>query len=281
MPKLKNRLPKNCRDRNQAFSWYDGKRIYHGIWGSPEAEKSYKRFLAALLVNPALPVQVGRNDDILVAELTDGFLNGVESRMGADAVVMFKQSIGYLVESYGELAVNEFSPKKLKTVRSKMVKAGTLCRNQVNRYTGYIKRIFQWGVEEEIVLSNVALALNAVKNLRKDEEGAFDHPEKEDVPFWVIAATLPFLAPMVAAMVQIQWMLGMRPSEVFKMRVGDIDRTRENGLWYYVPGSYKTGAYVGKMVFPLGKAVQRLLVPYLDGKKSTDSVFSPRTRRQI
>jgi len=31
------------------------------------------------------------------------------------------------------------------------------------------------------------------------------------------------------------------------------------------------------MVFPLGKAVQRLLVPYLDGKKPTDSVFSPRT----
>ena len=58
--------------------------------GFPEAEKSYKRFLAALLENPALPLQVGRNDDILVAELTDGFLDGVESRMGADAVVMFK-----------------------------------------------------------------------------------------------------------------------------------------------------------------------------------------------
>ena len=237
MPKLKNRLPKNCRDRNQAFSWYDGRRIYHGVWGSPEAEKSYKRFLAALLENPSLHPQVGKDICVLVSELTDGYLDGIESRMGADAVVMFKQTIGYLVESYGEIAVNDFSPKKLKTVRSKMLKTGTLCRNQINRYIGYIKRIFQWGVEEEIVESNVALALKAVKNLRKDEEGAFDHPEKEEVPFWVVAATLPFLAPMLAAMVQIQWMLGMRPSEVFKMRVGDIDRTRENGLWYYIPGS--------------------------------------------
>ena len=36
MPKLKNRFPKMCRDRNQAFSKHNGKRIYHGVWGSPE-----------------------------------------------------------------------------------------------------------------------------------------------------------------------------------------------------------------------------------------------------
>jgi integrase len=240
MPKLKNRLPRNCRDRNQAFSWHNGKRIYHGVWGTPEAEKSYRRFIAALVENPNRPTQMGKDSDVLVSELADNFLVGIESRMDKDAVIMFNQAVGYLIEIYGELAVNEFSPKKLKAVRSLMVKAGTLCRNQINRYTGYIKRIFAWGVEEEVVESSVSLAIKAVKNLRKDEEGTFDHPEKEEVPFWVIAATLPFLAPMVAAMVQIQWMLGMRPSEVFKMRVGDIDRTRENGLWYYVPGSYKS-----------------------------------------
>ena len=48
--------------------------------GFPEAEKSYKRFLAALLENPALHLQVGRNDDILVAELTDGFLDSATER---------------------------------------------------------------------------------------------------------------------------------------------------------------------------------------------------------
>jgi len=224
-----------------------------------------------------MPLQVKKDGDILVSELAASFLDGIESRVDKDAVVMFNQAVGYLAELYGELAVNEFSPKKLKAVRSLMVKAGTLCRNQINRYTGYIKRIFAWGVEEEVVQSNVSLALKAVKNLRKDEEGAFDHPEKEDVPLSVVAATLPFLAPVVAVMVQIQWMLGMRPSEVFKMRVGDIDQSRGNGLWYYVPGSYKTAAFVGKIKFPLGKAVQRLLAPYLVGKNSADSVFSPRT----
>ena len=45
---------------------------------------------------------------------------------------------GYIILGVKETddAVNDFSPKKLKTVRSKMVKAGTLCRNQINRYIG-------------------------------------------------------------------------------------------------------------------------------------------------
>lgn len=55
-------------------------------------------------------------------------------------------------------------------------------------------------------------------------------------------------------MVQLQRILGMRPNEIFKMRVGDINTTRDNGVWYYVPGSYKTAKFVGKIVFPLGKA---------------------------
>jgi integrase len=78
-------------------------------------------------------------------------------------------------------------------------------------------------------------------------------------------------------MVQLQWLLGMRPNEIFKMRVGDIDRTRGNGLWYYVPGSYKTSQFVGKIVFPLGKPEQELIAPYLVGKTSEAAVFSPRT----
>jgi len=75
MPKLKNGMPKNCRDRNQAFSWHNGKRIYHGVWGSPEAEKSYKRFLAALIEKPTLPTQVGGGTGVLVSELASAFLD--------------------------------------------------------------------------------------------------------------------------------------------------------------------------------------------------------------
>ena len=280
MPKLKKQDPKNCRDRNQAFSWYNGKRIYHGVWGSPEAKKNYRRFCTALDENPALPLQVGKMGSALISELADGFLAGIESQKDKSHVTHFKIAIGYLVDIYGDMPVGEFSPKKLKTVRNQMVKTGKLCRRMVNDYTGRIKQIFAWGVEEELVPPNVYDAIRVVKTLPKGTPGTFDHPEREAVPLWAIIATLPFLAPVVAAMVQVQWLTGMRPSEVFKMRVGNIDRSRKNGLWYYTPASHKTEEHIGKKPIPLGKPEQDLIAPYLVGKKPAEAVFSPRTAVQ-
>ena len=275
MPKLKNRLPKNCRDRNQAFSKHNGKRIYHGKWGTPEAEKSYKRFIAALLESPSLPLLDCKTGNVLVSELADGFLEHIEPQMNKTDYLHFKYAIAYLIEIYGDIAANDFSPKKLKVVRSQMVKSGTLCRRMINRYVGKIRRIFVWGVGEEIVKSTVSDALKAVKDLRKGEEGTRDNPPREAVPECVIAATLPFLPLVVAAMVVVQYLTGMRPSEVFNMRVGDIDQNRDNGLWYYSP-KHKTEEHIGEKPIPLGEPEQKLIAPYLVGKKPEAAVFSPR-----
>ena len=263
------------RDRNQAISKHNGKRIYHGVWGSTEAEKSYKRFIAVLLAGPNLPLLGCKIGDVLVSELADVFLEHIETQMDRTDYLHFKYAVTYLVALYGELAVNDFSPKKLKVVRSQMVKAGTLCRRMINRYVGKIRRIFVWGVGEEIVQSPVSDALKAVKDLRKGEEGTRDNPPRKAVPDSVIEATLPFLPHTVSAMVQVQWLTGMRPSEVFNMRVGDIDRSRSNGLWYYSP-KHKTEEHIGEKSIPLGKPEQRLIAPYLEGKKPEAAIFSPR-----
>ena len=274
-------MPKMCRDRNQAFSWYKGERVYHGVWGSPEAEKNYKRFIAALLENPILPLRDSKTgSSALVSELAAGFLDNVESRTNRTDFLHFKTAIGYLIGIYGELSVDEFSPKKLKVVRNQMVKAGTLCRRMVNSYTARIIRIFTWGVEEEYINPNVVAALREVKNLQKGEQGTFDNPPREDVPDDVIKRTLPFMSPTVAAMVKLQRLTGMRPSEVCRMTVGDIDRTRNTELWYYTPKHHKTERHIGQKPIPLGQPEQDLIAPYLAGKTAVQSVFSPRTAMQ-
>jgi integrase len=81
-------------------------------------------------------------------------------------------------------------------------------------------------------------------------------------------------------MIIVQRLTGCRPSEVFNMRVGEIDRTRGNGLWYYTPKSHKTKKYIGKKEIPLGKPEQDLIAPYLVGKKPDAAVFSPRTAQE-
>jgi len=246
MPKLKNQYPKNCRDRNQSFSWYNGKRIYHGVWGSPEAEKNYKRFIARLLENPDLPLLDDKTGEVLVSELAAGFMNYIEPQQDRTEILHFKRAIGFLVEFYGELAVNEFSPKKLKVCRNQMVKAGTMCRLQINKQCGRIIRIFAWGVEEELVRPAIVAALREVKNLQCGEQGTHDNPPRQEVPDEVVKRTLPFLSPTVAAMVKLQRITGMRPSEIYRMTAGDIDKSKEqDGLWHYVLKIHKTEKRVG------------------------------------
>jgi len=278
MPKLKNQMPKLCRNGKSAISWHDGKKIYHGVWGSPESDRNYKRFIAALLENPVILLRNDKEGDILVSELAAGFLKHIESKnMDTTEVKHFKNAIEYLVELYGEFAVNDFSPKKLKACRSLMVRTGTLCRKFINKHTSRIVRIFSWGTEEEFVNPSVVHALKEVKTLRRGEEGTHDNPPRKEVPDDVIRQTLPFLSPTVAAMVRLQRLTGMRPSEVYRMTVGDINRTRNPELWYYVQKSHKTEQYIGEKSIPLGKPEQELLTPYLDGKKADAAVFSPRT----
>jgi len=275
MPKLKNRLPKMCRDRNQAYSCHNGKRHYHGVWDTPEAERKYKRFIAALLENPTLLPLGNKTGDVLVSELVAGFLTYVESRLDKTEFSHFKRALGFIVEIYGTLAVNEFSPKKLKVCRSQMVKAGTLCRPQINKHIGRIIRIFAWGVEEEHVQPSIVAALREVKNLQRGEQDTFDNPPRQEVPDEVVKRTLPFMSLTVAAMVKLQRLTGMRPSEVYRMTVGNINQTLDAELWYYTPKSHKTERFIGEKPIPLGKPEQALIAPYLEGKTAERSVFSP------
>jgi len=270
---MKNILPKNCRDRNQAFSWHNGKRYYHGVWGSPEADKSYKRFIAALLENPTLPLRMDKDTDTLCSELADAFLEAHENRMNKTDRGHFKRALGYLVEVYGALSVNEFSPKKLKVCRTQMLKAG-LCRKTANRYTKHIARLFVWGAGEELVDVNVGRGLQTVPALREGEEGSFDHPPREAVPFEVVEATLPYSLPVYQAFFRILKMTGARPSEICRLRVKDIDRT-DAELWTSSPVNHKTARHNKKRVIAFGAAEQAVLLPYL-GKEPDRAVFSPK-----
>lgn len=289
MPKLKQ-YPKQCNDRGRAFAWHRGKRIYFGVAGTDEADRNYDRFIRSLTGEPTPSVpnalhgigdggitDSGGTGKVLVSELTACYMKHVAPRLDHSHLLHFRYTIGFLVGTYGEIFVNDFSPKKLKLTRLRMIESGRLCRKTVNDYTRRIVQMFSWGCEEEWVEPNVVSALREVKSLRKGEPGTFDNPPRKEVSDDIVRRTLPFMSPTVAAMVQIQRMTGMRPSELCTMTVGDIDKTRDPELWYYVPEKQKTEEHIGKQPIPLGKPEQTLLEPYLKGKKPSAAVFSPST----
>ncbi len=277
MPKLTNRPPKYAKFNNYAVTYHSGKRIYLGIHGSPESHAAYARFLAERRLNPDLVLPQGAK--FTVQELAAAFLDDAKSNKAHTHYAHFRVVVlDFLDKLYGDgTPVEDFTPRCLKLVREEMIRSRRFCRRTVNDYTFRIISIFAWGVEHDLVQETTWRTLKVVKSLPKGFPGTFDNKEREPVSDDVIRRTLPFMPPTLRAMVQLQRILGMRPSEIFKMRVGDIDTTRGNGLWYYVPGSYKTSRFVGKIKFPLGEPEQKLIAPYLVGKTPEQAVFSPRT----
>jgi integrase len=278
MPKLRNSPPKYRQSGKYAVVYHNGKRIYLGEYGTPESHVAYQRFLAESQGNPAFHLTKEKNG-IAVCELAATFLDN--AKVTADSKCYSHSRVvimDFLDKLYGDdTPVNEFKPSCLKLVRESMIQSRRFCRRMVNRYTHRIVSIFAWGVEHDLVPETIWRALKTVKSLPEGYPGTYDNEEREPVPDEVIRRTLPFMPPTLRAMVIVQYLTGSRPSEIFNMKVGEIDQNRKNGLWYYTPKSHKTKKHIGKKEIPLGEPEQKLIAPYLIGKTLEAAVFSPRT----
>ena len=283
MPKLKNRPPKMGKMGNYAVVHYQGGKIVLGKWGSDEAKQAYGRFITELQNNPLPNVAVIRSGsrppesrEGLISELATVYLAHIKAsdvdptHYGHMKVVLQD----FLLPLYAGFPTNSFSPKCLKAVRSNMVASKRFCRNLINDYTRRIVAMFHHGIEEELVSPLTVDAIRAVKPLKKGAAGTFDHPPREGVPDNVIYRTLLFLTQTVAAMVQLQWLLGFRPSEVCKMRVGEIDCVSDPDCWIYTM-AHKTSSCIGDRKIYLSTPMKKLIAPYLTGKKPEDYVFTP------
>ena len=92
-----------------------------------------------------------------------------------------------------------------------------------------------------------------------------------------MAAVLPFVTPHVAAMVKVQRLSGMRPSELVIMRPRDIDTSGE--VWIYEPFDHKNRWRGHRKQIPLGPEAQQVIEPFLD-RPAEAFLFSPREAEQ-
>jgi len=295
----KSKPPKYCSDtsKNKAFIRIDGKKNYlPGKFDSPESREAYARFELEWWGNARRPAEervpvlsppgpnlapAGTNSltDTTVSEVALKFLQCVEATKTKANFTHYRlATMDFLVKHYGSIPVDEFTPACLNLIREAMIQSRRYCRNGINDYTRRIGSVFTWGVSTGMVSPITAWGLSTVKPLEPGHPGTFDHPEREYVQDDVIITTLPLLPPTLQAMVKLQRLTAMRPNEVFKMRVGDIDRTSVPGIWLYRLATHKTQKKTRrKRIIPLNVAEQALIAPYLEGKTDKDAVFSPRT----
>lgn len=211
-----------------------------------------------------LPVE---DDDkpISIIEMTAAYLKFakgyyVKNGMVTDELASVKISIRHLNRNYAKSFAQDFGPLALDAVREQMFEAGN-SRRYINGNIGRIKRMFKWGVSNELVPVAVHQALATVPGLKKGKSNVVERPPIIPVDDATVDATLKHATPMVADMIRFQKLTGCRPGEVCSIKPVEIDRTQD--VWRYRPGSHKMEHKGRDRVILIGPKAQAILLPYL------------------
>ena len=281
---MARRIPKYRlhKGSGQALVQIDGRRIYLGKYDSPESHQKYERIVSEWLAAARRPETASRGQAapgvaISINELLLLYWKFASSYYVKDGeptkeLGCMRDALRPVRRLYGDTAAREFGPLRLKHVRQHMIE-NDLSRGVINNRINRIRRFFKWAVSEEYIPPSVHEALKTVSGLQPGRHAVRETDDVEPADIESVEKLLPYLAPPVRAMVQLQRLTGMRPGEVVIMRPCDIDRSRD--VWLYRPSDHKTRHLGHDRLVPLGPKAQEVVEPFLD-RLANAFLFSPR-----
>lgn len=244
-----------------------GKDFYLGKWNSPEAKQAYARVCAEWAAGRQ-NIERRPRHAISVNELALAYVQHADEFYRRDGeptgeIDNIRAAVKILREAYGTIPVNEFGPLKLRGVVDLMIER-KLSRGYINSQMKRIRRLFKWGVAEELVKPETHTALCAVTGLRKGRSKARETKPIGPVAVDVVNRTIKHLPQQVRDMVRAQLLLGCRPVEICQMRPGDVDMSGD--VWLYVPEKHKTEHHGRQRIIAIGPRAQAVLECYLQGE---------------
>ncbi len=266
--------------------WTDssGKRrekILPGAFGSTESKTAFARLVGEVAVSPtATPADDPYAAGITVAELLLAYLEHAAKyyRDAAGNTTNEYRNVASAIRSarllYGDTPANTFGPLKLKAIREQLVKDG-ICRTQINKRTERLRRAFRWATAEEMIPPSVYESLRSLPGLRAGRTEAVEREPIRPVDELTIRETLPLLPAHVRAMVELMSCSGMRPGEVCRMTLNQIERG--SAVWIYRPRHHKT-SHIGKgRMVPIGPRGREILSAFLGTQilDPDEPIFSP------
>ncbi|HTQ40823.1 MAG TPA: tyrosine-type recombinase/integrase [Pirellulales bacterium] len=249
----------------QAVVTLDGHDIYLGKWNATASRQEYDRLIGEWLSAGRRLPRAAASHDTTIIELAASYWRFAQGYYRKDgkptrSLERVRLALKVLRQLYGPTCAGDFGPLALQAIQQRFVREGK-ARPYVNCLIEEIKRVFKWGVSQELVPALVFQALATVPGLRK---GRTDAPEPQPigpVAAAVVDATLPHLPPVVREMVRFQSLTGCRPGEVCILRPCDIDRSGD--VWAYRPSTHKTEHHSRQRVIFIGPQAQEILRPYL------------------
>ena len=289
MPRWNNHIPKlrHHRATDRAVVTIDGRHVYLGRYGTPEAEAEYRRVIAEhiTLGEVRAPRRPLAAPSCTIDELVLRYWRHCEQTMTEPPREKgIKPALRRLRRMYGYVEAAAFDPPALRTLqRSMLTEPGregrTLGRKHVNSQVRRIRALFKWGVAEGLVPAAVWQALAAVPAIRMGTPGAAETDPVRPVDDATVNATLPHLHPVIADMVRLQRLTGMRPGELCRISADQIDMSGE--VWMYRPQRHKTKHRGQAREIPLGPRAQAVVRPYLQRRTLGAALFSPRDRERV
>jgi integrase len=261
------------RATGQAVVTLNGRDIYLGKFGTPESKARYDAAINEWLAGGRhLPDSRKPGEERLVKELIHGY-HGFCCSVMPDVEVAKVRTIMRVVRGmYGETPAAKFGVIQFKAVRQKLVDDG-LSISTIRDRMGVVRRMVQWGVENEILPADTLMRIKSVSSLRARRDGVKPARKIRPVAEADVRAVMEHVGPAIAAMLELQLCTGARPGEICRMTTGQIHRSGDE--WEYRPVSHKNMDRDQERVIPLGPQAQRVLIPFL--KADPDApLFCPR-----
>jgi integrase len=275
-------------DKDWAFVEIGGRRIsLPGKKNSRESKDAYHKLLATLVSSAPTEIAAVPDSRKTVAWLIGLYTESLlRSGIKTGTLSNIRSAMRPLAVLYADRSVSDFGPVALEQVRDAMssgswIPVGSKCerlsRSVVNRNVSYIRRMFKWGVRKELIAPSILHGLQAAEPLRRG--AGLDQPPVLPVELRHVDATLPFMASSVVAdMVRLQRLTGMRSDNLCTIRPCEIDRS--SPVWVYTPAHNKS-EHIGRVLeILLGPQSQRVLKQYLD-RDPMAYCFSPAESEEL
>jgi integrase len=267
MPTLQKRIPAYQKHRasGQAVVSLNGRDFYLGPHGTRASKLEYDRLIGEWLQQGRQIHPAPDGGQLSVVELIAAYLDFAQRyyRKGnrqTSEIHAIRSAMRPLKLLYGRKPCAEFGPIALQVVMQQMA-ADNLARGTVNDNAGRIKRMFKWGVSQELIPASIHHALTSVGGLRKGRSEARETEPVKPVDDRIVEATLPHLPQVVSDMIRVQRLTGMRPAELCMIRPIDLDCSTD--VWTYRPESHKTEHHGKERTIYIGPQAQAVLLRYV------------------
>lgn len=253
--------------RNCAVVTIAGRDYYLGAYGSIESHQKYGDLIAKYSAGLLIPTQNKTTPGIMLCELTLSYVQFAEkyyqkNGRPTDEYHCILSALRPLCFLYGDYFVADFGPLALKAVRTRMIEL-KWSRKYINKSIGRIRRMFRWGVSNELFGVEVLTRLQAVESLFEGRSDAIERPTRTEVPEENIAAVRNSVNERIRDMMDLALWTGARPGELVMLTGHMIDQSDD--VWTATLSTHKMQHKGKARILAFGPNSQQVLRKYLQG----------------